>query len=322
MFAYTHSHHLAWELLKWTALIALAGAIALSLAHPAYGQDPPALLPDEVEQQAKPMGQLQEATAVEAWLAMQHHEYDDPDLALGIWETVRLPGEMDAWRQVAMAAAHLRLGHLDATETHLERALELTPENATAHYFHGVLALTRADQLKKWALGYRDSPVPYLEKSVGTVTLVWVNWYEKNAIRSFEEAAAAANLTPYQVPMTSIDMGDDPAGPMMPVVPPAVGDMLTALEVEPLKGKSHHVLGDLYLQHGHLSMGEGHLDLAVSEGVPVVFAYEELGRAYEEEGQYGDAARAYLKATTQGQGVIGPGSQAFRNLFKAATGHR
>lgn len=334
MFARTHVHfHSELEVLKWMALVILAGAIALLLAGPVAGDVatikstapvPETLAPAAPDsslpgQQTLPGEMSEDHFAVTAivWEALQQQRSGNLPEALALWREVQLPAATDGWRKVAMALAELQLGDLPQAAGTLAEARDEAPQNALVHYVTGILRLAQAERAEEW---YDASGLDFTRLTSGPLDAVpnTRSLYELAAMMSLEQSVA---LTPEVC-------GDEPLVPetwtrtpdfeaTMPLATPLVQDFLQACGLEQFEGRAHLVLAEGHRQRGSFTHAEEHLDRAAALGIPTGAAYRTLGDAYEEEGMSAEAARAYLKAMSHGREVAAPALKALENLRRA-----
>ncbi|MCA9203252.1 MAG: hypothetical protein KDA59_09410 [Planctomycetales bacterium] len=325
--------HLETEMVKWLALIALASAMVLAAATSVSGQESanssePKPLPKAIEHWAAPMdqtgGAMDEAewimavqASAETWQLLELHHRGELETAKRVWQGTQLPCEREVWRFVALGVVHMQLGEWDRANEALDAAAGLEPDHALVHYYRGILWLTRADASIDWydrvELG-RTRLVGYVP--TGDVPLP-KGMCELAAMTEFEHAIANAEAIVATTALVDVPETDSALAADVPqVVPPTVGDLLTALGADNFVGKAHNVLGGLCLDHGALERAEQHMDGATASGLSVVDGYRELGAGYEAEGRTSDAARAYMKAMAHGGGVAWPAKKAFENLGK------
>jgi hypothetical protein len=100
-------------------------------------------------------------------------------------------------------------------------------------------------------------------------------------------------------------------------LPPMVHDLVEAIGADNFVGKSHNMLGHLYLDRGWLEQSEGHMDQAAATGLSILYGYQDLGDRYGLEGRHLDACRSYLKQLAQGGPIVGPATKFLDNLRKA-----
>jgi tetratricopeptide (TPR) repeat protein len=332
MFARTQTHpHPELEILKWLALLILAGAIALLLTGQLAGDitavkavpepgsiPPPAVVRPDVH--ALPSAEAAEdhfATAALVWQAMQEQRAGEAARALALWNQVQLPPPTDVWRKVAIAMAELQLTDTQQAEQTLLAARNEAPQNALVHYVIGILRLTQSESADEWydASGLdptRLAAAP-AEESTHTRTM-----YELAAMMALERAVLYAPQVCSDEPLLPDEWTRSPDFEVtMPLATPLVQDLLEALGIEAYEGRSHLVLGDLHRMRGSLEHAEEHLDQAAHAGIPTGEAYQHLGSAYEQQGMSAEAARAYLKAMSHGPAVAAPALKALENLRNA-----
>lgn len=236
-----------WELLRWLALITLAGSLLTIFATRASGEK---ALPGAASSRLPPTapawpGPLREnPTAAEGspgsllpapaipgadrslvvWRALELQRARQWDLAFEAWRLAELHPAAEAWRSVALGHIWRRQGQLEPAEKSLERALSQGPENAVVHYELGMLRAAQAERAFQWPdaqgeggvylASYAVAPAP---NSRSTMRFAALAHFQK-AIRY------APHLRPEQ-PLTA------PAWAAAQAPHPTVGDLLLAIEV-------------------------------------------------------------------------------------------
>lgn len=319
-----HTHRnledLEWEILKWIAIIIVAAALCLLFATAsAFAGGPaaraePAALPSGIEEWARPMESEfdwmmpTENAAEHVWNVFELHRTGRHAEALEAWTKIELPANMRIWKFLAMTDAYLGMNRLEEAAEALNIAGGLAEHHPLLHYYTGLLRLEEAATADEW----RDA-------EMGTVRLVTVpritpntkSMFKLAAIMEFESAIEHASLVEIDRSLVSTDW------PTRAAVEPTVRDLLLALKADRFVGRSHHMLGGLYLEKGSIEVAENHFDAATVEGIAVITGYRDLGRSFEEEGRYLDATRAYLKAARSGGVSNGSLKRAFECFGRA-----
>jgi hypothetical protein len=111
------------DFLKWLALVAIAGAMALLLASRAPATDatrPPGLLPPDVPASPMPLADNQDvippdlfSPSLDIWKAIELQKEGNIDDALAMWNALRLPATTEHWRLLMIAVAHMQNGDED-----------------------------------------------------------------------------------------------------------------------------------------------------------------------------------------------------------------
>lgn len=345
MFVRSHVHQ-EMELVRWFALVILAAALALLVASQASGGNyplrdagAPGLLPPRIDQWARPMTQPEDSgisdsgisdhfTTVErVWRALEAHRAGDPVAALDAWETVHLPPASQIWQQVAMSMAYLQCHLPDEAARSLAIARSIDPENPLVMYMLGILRLDQAEEAMEWndaihsayiRLAAQFPQEPQFPQDIAPNTR---SMYELAAIQAFERSIEWAHHLRRDFPLVPADWTiPDDFDSVMPLAAPCVGDLLQVIGTDQFLGKSHWVLGEMYVERWALEHAEDHLDAARAEQIPTGVAFRKLARAYEDAGRHSDAARAYLKAMSPDAGVVGPAERALENFRKALWG--
>jgi tetratricopeptide (TPR) repeat protein len=331
MFAHSQPNfHAEMELLKWIALVIVAGAIALVLARPVTGDiatikgtaapEVGAPAPAHLADLSVPGGEASEdhfAVTAIVWEALQQQRDGNLPQALAMWREVQLPGSADVWRKVAIALAELQLNELPQAAVTLGEARAEAPQNALVYYLTGVLRLAQADRAEEW---YDASGLDWTQLVSGPLDTVpnTKSLYELAARMALEQSVALAGEVCGDEPLVPESWTRTPDFEVtMPLATPLVQDLLEACGLEPYEGRAHLVLGEMHRQRGSLSHAEEHLDRAAELGIPTGAAYRMLGGAYEKEGLSAEAARAYLKAISHGREVAAPALKALENLRDA-----
>jgi tetratricopeptide (TPR) repeat protein len=307
MFA-TRTMRVEWELAKWFAILAIGAALAMFWAMKTAAATPiePGLLP--VNPAVQPMPTPMDPNVV-LWAVLNEHAAGQPD---ELWGTVDLPQATQQWKLIGIGVAEMQRGNLEAAATYLFAAEELNALNPVTHYYLGLLRLGEARQAKEWYDATGPAVVRFAAYRPHVVAPNTRGMYELVAMQEFEEAIAnAANLDRAMM----LAMPDHRV--QTTATPVTVADVLKALGCENFEGQAHNMLGAMNLDRGAVDAAEEHMDAAHAAGLQVVFGYRDLGAAFETEGRYGDAARAYLKALENDQGKVLPMKKILENFGKA-----
>jgi len=303
------------EIWKWIALLfgamilALLMAVRITGAAPANPQVlPPALLLPEATAPAVPLAhEVPLATQVRGIL--QLHRTGELEAAVDAWVKIRLPYEVDVWRDIARAEALLELGRWEEASPLLTNAEERAPKNAIVHYYLGLLRLEQAARAGNW----NDAIGPTNIRLAAYAPLVVLphprDLYELMAMEELEMALKLAANATWDEVLVAADPADDPANVLH------VRDLLAVLGAKELKANAHNVLGTLCIEHGQAERAEAHLLAAVATGANVGDGFRALGRLYELEGRPYDAAHAYALAIKHGDGILLPAQLILENLW-------
>jgi tetratricopeptide (TPR) repeat protein len=307
-------HHLTLEMevVKWLLLIAfaiiaaLAMATALAAAEPMIDpMDAPARLPADVEMLATPMDAVPArpffpeegpvydlppaALAARVWMILETQRAGLAREALAGWREIYLPGQAEAWREVAMAAANLTAGKLDRAAMHLDNAREYDNAQAIVAYYTGILRLEQAAAAAR---------VPD-EATEGTMRLVAYDPLQGTVGQTVLRVLARRQLEMAIVRAGEIRLDErlvmGEPGIEEEFVVPRVGDLLVALEANNFVGKAHHLLFGIEMDRGQLRQAEEHLDQAVATGIAPLFGYGDLTEGYLALEQRADALRVTQK---------------------------
>jgi tetratricopeptide (TPR) repeat protein len=358
MFLRLNSQVFVKESLNWMLVVTVVAILSLLFGRILVGAMPPT----ETEQpgllppmEAIPMGPMMETPRTEKprpnnldvtldlWRAMELHRGGKMEEALAAWQELQLPAESDVWRQIALTAAHLRLGQTDEAAEVLEALETAGADNPLVCYYKAIVLLTQAAEAPDLYDSVEITPIRLAafnpEKTTPAATL-----YRLAAIRELEAAIRLADNVILEQPLvppvmfvhllnaTAVGTGVDraaltmarnarPARPYeptpLPIDIPTVGHLLTAIAADNFAAKAHNMLGPLYLDQGLLDDAEQHMDAATEMGMNVLAGYRELAERYAAEGRHADAFRANLKDMAHGGGIVGPGRDAWRNLQKS-----
>jgi tetratricopeptide (TPR) repeat protein len=313
------------ELVKCMVLFILAAIVAMFLLNTAGGEvlpREPRFLPQDMAETAQPMHvapsglPMMDPTIdpnLRLWEIVEMHAAGEAEAALEAWETVVLPLESEVWRQLSMAVANLQLGQTDAAAEYLANAEAMQPENPLVHYYTAILRLNQAQHAQEWYDAIGGDIVRFAAYRPTQVVPNTRGMYQLHAMMEFEEAIALTKNVDLTMPLVRPDEYYTAV-----VVPPVtVGNLLTALGAEKFAGQAHNMLGAMCLEREAVDLAEVHMDAAAAEGVSVVFGYRELGAAYEGQGRYNDAARAYLKSIGHEGGTIRPLYKFLENVGNA-----
>jgi tetratricopeptide (TPR) repeat protein len=321
MLAQRHMH-LEWEIARWALIMALAAALAIVIGHQMARGDEPARLPPSIDQWAIPMETAPPAVtpaaptedaAMQLWTILEDQHAGRMDLAMVEWGRLTLPPESEVWRNVGLAQANLAMGEVATAEAALDKAAELAPDNAIVHYYLGILNLEKAWRAKDW---YDPAAQPEGRLvSFGPTEVVpnTPDMYRLAAMGELELAVELADTVMLDEPLLSAEW------PTSAALTPTVGDLLLATGANDFEAKAHNMLGYLHLENGAPEEAEQHMDAAADSHAIVVFAYEDLGKYYEEQGRSLDAFRAYAKLAGQGTGLVHPLGKMMENLRDAFT---
>jgi hypothetical protein len=307
-----HRLTLEMEVMKWLLLVAfaiiaaLAMATALAAAEPMMNpMDEPARLPADVEMLATPMNAAPArpffpegepvfdlppaALAARVWMILETQRAGQAREALAGWREIRLPGQAEAWREVAMAAANLTAGKLDRAAMHLDNAREYENAQAVVAYYTGILRLEQAAAEARVPDEATDATMRLVayEPMQGTVAQTVLRVLAR---RQFELAIARAGEIRLDERLVIGEPGMEEE-----FVVPRVGDLLVALEANNFVGKAHHMLFAMEMDRGQLRQAEEHLDQAVATGITPLFGYGDLAEGYLALERPADALRVTQK---------------------------
>jgi tetratricopeptide (TPR) repeat protein len=332
VFAEVKSHP-ELALLKWLALLVLAGALALLLVGTALGAKdvrPPGLLPPDIP--AEPMPERSSdlpdmemprdpfGLAAELWKAIELQQSGNIDAAIETWEAVRLPRETEHWRLLMLGVAYLQRNDIDHAVAALEQSEEMMPDNPVVYYAFGLAAMQQAATADEWYDALNVDPFRLAAYPPTDVPLTRCH-YRLIATMAFERAV---ELAPY------VDLDETllPAAWVIPegrelsvaLMVPRARDALKVFGGDRFEAKSHKALGWLHLERGALAHCENHFDRAADLGEATGDAFRELAEQYEEAGHPQDAMRANLKAFSHGGGAAAL-EDAWRSFGKALIGN-
>jgi tetratricopeptide (TPR) repeat protein len=328
-------HHLTLEMevVKWLLLVAfaiiaaLALATALAAAEPMMNpMDEPARLPADVEKLATPMEVAPArpffpeenpvydlppaALAARVWMILETQRAGLAREALAGWREIYLPGQAEAWREVAMAAANLTAGKLDRAAMHLDNAREYDNAQAIVAYYTGILRLEQAAAAAR---------VPD-EATEGTMRLVAYDPLQGTVGQTVLRVLARRQLEMAIVRAGEIRLDErlvmGEPGIEEEFVVPRVGDLLVALEANNFVGKAHHLLFGIEMDRGQLRQAEEHLDQAVATGIAPLFGYGDLTVGYLALEQRADALRVTQKDMAANYPLLWEAGQEMKAALK------
>jgi Flp pilus assembly protein TadD len=315
MYAKQHQLSLEFEMVRWMVIIVLAGILALAVASEASGSDvrkQPGPLTGIATEAARPMQTLPglqaevQFTDVDQQVqqlrtALAFHRGNDPAAARDAWYGIRLPRQNEAWQHIALGVTYLQEGDCDAATVAFQVAEVLQPNNPVPSYYMGIVRLTQAQRAADWQDLGLPGNVQFASLSTPNVVPNSKAMYEWVAMVEFNRAIELAQNVALDQPLvTSGAVLSDPLVSARTDAPPNVGDLLVALGADNFAGKAHNTLGSMLVMRGALESAEQHLDEATATGMTVVHGYADLGAAWEAEGEHGNAARAFMKAVSQG----------------------
>jgi tetratricopeptide (TPR) repeat protein len=326
-------HRLEAEFAKKMILLAIAALLALLLATRLAGAaDAPRLLPGDMNNWAKPLPETAEQPFFPevgpplrtndpyrvAWRILRLHRTGQIEEAMITWHRAELAPGMEAWRHVALGAAHLQAGDLDNAQEQLGIALEMEPRNAVIHYYVGLLRRAQAGHARTW-------PEMLLPPHLALVALPQVvpntrDMYELEAMQAFQKAIALAPEMELNAALV-IDATATGEDRYVPMITPTVADLLEALGADRFPARAHNALGEMQTERGTFEEAEKHLDAAAAEQLNGEFAYRHLADALAAAKQYDDAARVYQKAFRNGDPNLIPALRMIINGWKAAAGN-
>jgi len=319
------------ELVKWLALLAIAGALVIVLVSTAVGAEltrPPGLLPPELPASPMPLPSVNSdetnfapgaVSAVELWKAIQLQKEGNVDEAIALWETARLPSETDHWRLLMLAIAYMENGDNHRAEQLLREADSMAPDNPVIDYALGLLWLSQADAADEWYDASSLDPFRLTSTSSQESTPRTRSMYQLAALMSFEQAVKLADKVDLDQSLLGegLTLGENERSKQ--ITTPRARDALEVFGGDRFEGRSHLALGLMYMQRGGLKHAEEHLDCAALRGEPTGSAFHDLGKKFEEENAASEAMRAHLKAFSRGGGIACL-EDAFEQFGRAMTG--
>jgi tetratricopeptide (TPR) repeat protein len=245
------------------------------------------------------------------WKALAAQARGDHRAALAAWEVAVVDSPNEVWREVAIAAANLRLGELEAADAALDLAMDLSPENPVVYYLSGLVNLERSQE----ALDYLDAVGPeWFKLASYTRPQILPNsraMYRLGAMHDLERAIEEAAYICPELPLVPRDWT------LAPELVPTVADLMMATGTESFEADAHNILGSLYLDSSQEELAEEHMDAAHKLGVRVLYGYADLAENYAADGRHADAARAYFKAYRADPERGSYGVQALRHAASA-----
>jgi tetratricopeptide (TPR) repeat protein len=324
--------HAEIDVLRWLALLIVAGALALLLVGTAMGTDgvrPPGLLPPDAPTTPLPypssdQPQLESlrdpfGLAAELWKAIELQQSGNIDAAIATWEVIRLPHETEHWRLLMLGVAHMQNGNMPKALDALDDSKWRMPDNPLVYYALGLAALQQADVADEWYDALELDPFRLANYSPERVPMTR-SMYRLAATMAFERAIELARYV-------DLDQTLLPAAWVLPegnshsvaLMVPRVRDAVAVFHGERFEGRSHLGLALLHMERGGLKHSELHLDKAADLGEATGEEFRELAEQYETEGCSADAMRANLKAFAHGGGVASL-QDAWHSFGKAMMG--
>ena len=301
--------HLEYELIKWIALVALAGAILLFATKSASEEiqiandQKPAVVFASYGVKTGPTlnapPNLNFANPFEVWQLLKlHHDGNHEKAATG-WERILLKPEAETWKSVALGSTYLRMGELDAAVTTLKQAETDDPGNALVHYFLGVVRLAQSRHALDWPDAIQSDRFvwvskPAAEQPPSDLTPNSRSMYRYVSRQHFEQAVELADTVLWNQPLTQWKGFGSSIDPESSLVP-TVKDLLVALDAKDFRSKSQLALARFGLDRGNLAQAERYLDEASTE-LNVAEEFEKLAAKYESENRPADALRVHLKS--------------------------
>lgn len=227
------------------------------------------------------------------------------------WQRANLAPEAAHWRHVALASLYLEQGLVADAAEQLDEARRLAPDNGVVHYFTGLLRLEQAASARDWPDAVGRPEVRFAVHVQTDVAPNTRSMYLLAASQELERAIETAAVDAGQPLVAKVDT-------IAPDLRPTVADLLVAAGADRYQIRAHHVLSSVYVERGLPALAERHLDLAAQGGATVLFGYSELAAAFEQEGDYTSAGRAYIKAAEHGDSPVTSLRKAWQN-FRQAT---
>jgi tetratricopeptide (TPR) repeat protein len=313
----------AWEdeFLRWFLLLVLAGSLLAIFARSAGGDSPsqePAQLPPGIAEWAAPLHAGESSPIAEpgvadkpmaVWRALELHQGGEWDQAIGVWTMADIAPEAEVYRWIALGDCWRRTSDPSEAERALMRALALEAGNALAHYQLGLLRKEQAERAfdwpeagegQMWAVAFA-APAPNSRDHL-----------QLEAMVHFERAIRNAEKLILDKPLTAPEWTTSLA------LHPTVRDLMLAMDVENLLGKSNEQMGVLHLARGMPDHAETFLDEAAATGLRPIAPYRDVARAYERRGEHRAAIRAWKKDLEYGPGAVLPLKRILENLRQAA----
>lgn len=320
------------EFVKWVILLLIAAMLALLLIPRIAGAEgAPGLLPDDMNEWAKPMPEAvvapsfsEAGTSMRSnepnqvlWRILELHRRGQVDDAIAAWDKAGAICGTEVWRNVATAAANLQAGRLQVAEEQLDAALEFDADNAVAHYYVGLLRLVQAQGAKNWfdVIG----PPEIMLIALPQVAPNTRDMYELMAMQELAKAIEFSPNLDLDAPLAPY-AGATPDAMYLPLVTPTVGDLIQALGADHFPARANNMLGRMCIVRGMVDEAESHLDAAAEERMNGPRDYCQLAQLLESKGRHEDAVRVYLKAFRNGDANLIPALKVLINGWKAAAG--
>ncbi len=269
----THHHHqidvsASRAAIKWLVIFIIATVI-LSFALSAAGHEEPqklpigpaAPMPAQTMQDADENGIDRLDQCELLWQAVEQIESGDWKTAATSLQVVRLEPHREAWRQIFLAGLDLKQQNLTAAMDHLNTARGLAPQNAVVHFFQGELWRARAAGTHD----FMDGPIRSEQiASTDVFPALQRHAWRQAAIDSFEAVIQLAPKTRTNVELVPTWWGQPTVtDPRMPVVAPAVGEMLEAFGIDNITVTAHQRLAVLFDEQGEHQRAEQHRQKAM-----------------------------------------------------------
>jgi tetratricopeptide (TPR) repeat protein len=253
------------------------------------------------------------ATPLRVWAILITQSAGNREAALTRWATLQLPPDTESWRHVAMAAAHLQQLQLDEAAASLNLAAQFDARNPLVRYYSGLYLLERAEAAHDWAdasanIGIRLVAFAPRPAAPPLVTPNTTSMFRLAALEELEAAIAHQDELDHAQPLVAVTT------PEALDVAPTVHDLLMACGGDRFVADAHSIVSYLHLEQGNADAAERHLDSATALGATVIYGYDDVARAYEEEHRYLSAARAAAKAVRHGPGRAGAAVRLLKNL--------
>lgn len=275
-------HSDEYEIAKWLIFAAITGALVLFAPRPATG--------DVREPRLPPCGLAVDTTDVRAtrriWRILELHVMGQHEQAIEQWTAMPQTDAVEEFRTIGVAAANLALRRLDDTICVLESARDRGADNSITHHLRGVVYLAQA---KDYAIGTAKREAAKLRRAARSEF--------ESAIAKAEELNLDASIQSPGTRFIALRRYETIFPEMLlPPKIPRLSNLLTVLELNDFRARSHVFLAELDLDAGQLGDVEMHLDAAADSRVNTSDAYLELGHAYTKRNLHQSATRAYLKS--------------------------
>jgi len=307
------------ELMKWLALLVVAGAIVLLLlgaALAAKANRPPGLLPHDVSAEPMPIPyrssdyldmKIQDdrfGLTADIWRALEFQQRGEIDAAIEIWQAVRLPAGTDHWRLLMLGIAYLQADRMEDATHALDRSKEMMPDNPVVYYAIGLVELQKANSADEWYDATSLDSFRMVSQHGTNRAPLTRSLYRLRATMAFERAIELARYVDMdQTLLPEAWVLPDEHVPSMALMVPRVRDALEAFEGDRFESRAHLALGLLYMDRGSFTETETHLDKAAELGEATGKAFRELALRLEQDEMANDAMRVYLKAFAHGGGA-------------------